>query len=116
MLFLVLQRVRHSIKTGYGVSESVYGNEEEAITRIGRGDGLGPLLWCLISTIPIKMCKMKGHATTIITTISKTVVSLIGFVFADDTDLVTAADNAHASGETLIKQMQILMTCWCGGI
>ena len=95
--FLVLQRARHSIKTGYGVSEPVYGNEEEAIDGIGQGNGLGLPLWCLISTILIKMCKMKGHATTIITAISKTVVSLIGFDFVDDTDLVTAANNAQTS-------------------
>ena len=66
-----------------------------AIAGIGQGNGLGPSLWCLISTILIKMCKMKGHATKIITTIKKTVVSLIRFSFVDDADLVTAADNAH---------------------
>ena len=118
MLFFVLQRARHSIKTGYGVSEPVYGNEDEykAITGIGQGNGLGPSLWCLISTILIKMCKMKRHATTIITAISKTVVSFLGFAFVDNADLVTAADNAHTSGETIIKRMQALMTYWCGGI
>ena len=83
---------------------------------IGQGDGLGPSLWCLISATLIKMCKMKEHATTIITAILKTVVSLIEFAYVDDTNLVTAADNDHTSGETMIKQMQALMICWFGGI
>ena len=114
IMFLVLQKAHHSIKTGYSVFEPVHGNEEAAIAEIGQGNGLRPSLWCLISTILIKMCKMKGHATTIITAISKTVVSLLGFAFVDNDDLVTAADNTHTSDATMIKQMQSLMTCWCG--
>ena len=62
------------------------------------------------------MWKLKRYATTIITTILKTVFSLIGFVFVDDTNLMTAANNAHTSGETMIEQMQTLMTNWCGWI
>ena len=55
---------------------------------------------------------MKGYTTTIITAISKTVVSFLGFAFVDDADLATAAENTHTSGSTMIKQMQALMTCW----
>ena len=102
MLFLVLKKERHSIKTGYGVSKPVYGNEDEPIAGIDQGNGLGPSLWCLISTILIKMCKMKGHGTTIIIAISRMVVSLIGFAFVDDADLVIATNNAHTSGGTMI--------------
>ena len=36
--------------------------------------------------------------------------------FVDDTDLVTAANDTHTSGETMIEQMQALMTDWCSGI
>ena len=65
-LFCVLQQACHCMKTGYGVSQPVYGNKEvvEPIAGIGQGNGLGPSLWCLISTIIIKTCK-KGHRTPI---------------------------------------------------
>ena len=59
---------------------------------------------------------MKGHGTIIITVITKTVVSLIESTFVDDTDLVTAANNAPTSGETIIKQRQALITDWCDRI
>ena len=80
-LFRVLKQARHSIKTNYGVSKPVYGNEDEnkPIAGIGQGNGLGPSLWCLTSTIIIKTCKRKGHRTTITTPISKKIVSLLGF-------------------------------------
>ena len=47
---------------------------------------------------------------------SRTEVSLLGFAFVDDADLVTAANNVYTSGEKMIAKMQLLMTDWCGGI
>ena len=74
-LFRILQQARHCIKTGYGVSKPVYGNEDKNkhIAEIAQGNGMGPSLWCLISTTIIKTCKRKGHGTTITTPISKNI-------------------------------------------
>ena len=47
---------------------------------------------------------------------SRTEVSLLGFAFVDDADLVSAADDVHTSGEEMIAKMQLLMTDWCWGI
>jgi len=117
-LFRVLQQARHCIKTGYGILEPVYGNEDEKkqYTGIGQGNKLGPSLWCLMSTIIIKTCKRKGHSTTIKTLISKKIVLLLGFAFVDNADLITAANNAYTSGLEIIQKMQALMTEWCGSI
>ena len=43
-LFEVLPKAKHKIKTGYGVSAPVYGDEETAISSIGQDNGLGPAL------------------------------------------------------------------------
>ena len=48
--------------------------------------------------------------------ISKEDVSLLGFAFVDDADLVSGADDVHTSGTTMIARFQALMTCWNGGI
>ena len=116
--FLVLQQARHRIKIGYGVLQPVYGNEDvnNPIAGNGQVNGLGTSLWCLISTIIIKCCKRKGHGTTIKTPISKIIVSLLGFDFVDDADLVTAANNAYQSDGEMIQKMQALMINWCGCI
>lgn len=57
------------------------------------------------------MCKIKGHTTTIVTAISKTVVSLLRFVFIDNTGLVSAVEDGHMSNATMIERFQALMTC-----
>ena len=56
--FRVLQQGRHRIKTGYGLSEPIYGNEDkkEPKADIGQGNGMSPSLWCLMSTVIIKNC------------------------------------------------------------
>ena len=117
-LFRVIQQACHCIKTGCGVSCPVYGNEDEnePIAGICQGNGSGPSLWCLISTIIIKNCKRKGHGTTITTPISKKIVSVLGFAFFNDADLVTVVNNAYKSGAEMIQKMQALMTEWCGCI
>lgn len=50
-----LQQACLQIKTGYGVSDPVYGVVIVPITDIGQGNGLGPSLWALISTVIINM-------------------------------------------------------------
>ena len=105
MLFCVLQRASHSIKTIYGASKPVHGDKDELIAEIGQRNGLGPSLWCLVCTILIKMCRMKRHSIAIITAISRMLVSLIELAFVDNADLVTTDNDAHMSGETMIKRM-----------
>ena len=58
-LFLVLQQARHSIKIGYGVSKPVYRNKDanNPIAGIRQGNGLGPFLWVLNSTIIFSCCR-----------------------------------------------------------
>mmetsp|Transcript_33477 Transcript_33477/g.37581 ORF Transcript_33477/g.37581 Transcript_33477/m.37581 type:complete len:105 (-) Transcript_33477:262-576(-) len=77
---------------------------------------MGPSLWCLISTILFSFCRKKGHVTTITTPISNTTISLLGFAFVDDADLVSIGKNAFQTGTEIIEKMQALMTDWCGCI
>ena len=51
-LLLVLQLARHSILTGFGLSEVTYGGILELLILMGvmQGNGAGPLFWLLISS------------------------------------------------------------------
>ena len=55
--------------------------------------------------------QVQGNRATISTAISKLEISLPGFAFVDDTDLVADADNVHISGTTMIVRFQSLITC-----
>ena len=99
----------HKIKTGYGVSDPIYGSKMQPLAGIGQGNGLGPALWCLTRSIIIKICKEKDHEITIISSITKTETLLIGFAFVDDADLVSGADDINTTGDELILKFQSLM-------
>ena len=89
----VLQKAKHKIKTSYGVSDPVYGKKESAISGIGQSNGLDPALWAFISSIIFEMCKARGHGTVVTTSVSKEDVSLLGFAFVDDADLMTCVED-----------------------
>ena len=108
-LFSILQKVMHTIKTGCGVSEPVYGNEERPLASIGQGIGLRLVLWCLNSSIVINMCKAKGNGMTITSSISKMEASLIVSAFVNDADLVSGCDDVNATGNELIPKFQASM-------
>ena len=103
-VFGVLQKAKHKIKTGYGVSAPVYGNEESTISGIGQGNGLWPALWALVSSVIIKMCKAKGYGMKVTTPISKEDLSILGFAFVDDADIVLSANDVHTTGATMITR------------
>ena len=102
--------------TRYGVSDPVYGTENQSLAGIGQGNVLGPALWCLINFIIFNMCKAKDHGITIISSISKTVTLLIGFAFVDNAYLVSGPNDVNATGVDLIPEFQALILGCNGGI
>ena len=60
-LISTLQKAVHHIKTGLGRSGPVYGNEVIPISGIGQGNGMGPILWALISSKLLLMMHTAGH-------------------------------------------------------
>ena len=110
-LFNLLQKAKHKIKTGYGVSNPVYGEEETAISDIGQGNVLSPVLWALISSIIFKICKVRGHGMNMTTAISKQEISFMGFAFVDDADFVAGAKDGNIPGATMIARLRARMTC-----
>jgi len=116
VLFYTLQKAKHHIKTGFGRSEAVYDNEEVPIMGIVQGNGLGPTLWCLISTIIFRMMEKAGHGVSMVSALSLTLVQLVGFAFVDDTDLFCAAKMSYTTAEVLSVDFQAALHQWTGGL
>ena len=54
------------------------------------------------NSITIKMCKVRGHGMNVTTPISKQEVSLLGFEFVNNVDLIYCANNVYTTGTTMI--------------
>ena len=115
-LFQVMQKSLHCIKTGYGTLEPVYGDETVPLAGSGQGNGLGPTLWALISTVILIRCKRDGHGMKSITSITKLPIYFMGYLFVDDSDIVQGSDDVNTSGESLLPDFQEFMRQWNSSI
>ena len=89
-LFKTLQQAKHHyIKTGFGRSEAAYGDEDIPVSGIGQGNGLGPTLWALISTVLIWMMERHGHSVDLLNSIE---------------------------GEDIKEEFQVALDRWAGGL
>ena len=113
-LFETIQTADHHIKTGYGRSEKAYGNndEKEPHQGIGQGNGLGPTLWALLSTILIKNMKRHGHGVKLLSAMTLSMVCIVCFAFVDDTDLVISGEFKHSTGEETCIEFQTALDRW----
>ena len=67
ILFGRLQKARHRIKTGFGISEPVYGDEKVPIQGSGQGNGIASTAWALISSKTFQVTDRAGHGLLAIT-------------------------------------------------
>jgi hypothetical protein len=113
-LFETLQTADHHIKTGYGRSNKAYGNhnEPEPHQGIGQGNGLGPPLWALLSSILIKNMKRHNQGVKLRSALTLSLVSIVCFAFVDDTDLVISGRFRHSTGEESCEELQSALDRW----
>ena len=91
-MFETIQKLKHQVRTAFGDSEDFFGGEEwrelEALMGVGQGNGAGPAIWAIISSIFFDTLRKKGFGAILEAPFSKVDVTLAGFGFVDDTDLM----------------------------
>jgi hypothetical protein len=91
-MFLTLQKASHAISTAYGISSKINGKDRHILLHgVGQGNGAGPAIWAVISTIIIHMMCSAGHGLHIVSAISGILISFVCYAFVDDTDVIHAA-------------------------
>jgi len=95
-----LHRMQHHVRSTYGNSKTLQGQQEWGIPKvgIGQGNGSSPQIWAAVSTLLFQILATEGFLAQIICAISAHQRSIVGFGFVDDTNLcVTTADNHNHS-------------------
>ena len=103
LAFEILQVAEHRIKTGFGVSEHVYGIEDdgEPLQECGQGNGLRPTRWTLISSKMIEVMRKRGHGVDLQSSLSLSLISVVCFPFVDNTDLLMSSPTRTTTGVEL---------------
>ena len=114
-MFKTLQWASHEVRTAYGVSEKSHGhNRRIPLQGFGQGNGYGPTGWAFISVVLFLVMQEMNFGALFLTAISAATVTMVGFAFVDDTDLIITASNELIDGETIAGRMQEAATTWEG--
>ena len=110
-LFETLRLATHFILTGYGVSSTKYGGkdfnaEHLPLSGIGQGNGAGPAIWAVISTLLVTLMMEDGLGATLLSALSLSTLIFVGFLFVDDTDLMITTKDPSKSDQGLLPQVQ----------
>ena len=57
-----------------------------------------------------------GHGVNLLSAMSGTLISFICYAFVDDTDVVHAGSDVYTSGEDVMREMQVVVDRWEGGL
>ena len=116
-MFETLQKASHRVTTAYGVSKQTYGqNMLIPYQGVGQGNGAGPAIWAVISTVIIAMMATAGHGFHILSAITKTLITMVCYAFVDDTDVIQSACDVNQKGEAVVPLMQSAVDRWEGGL
>jgi hypothetical protein len=116
-MFSTLQTAAHRVMTAHGISAATYGrNRDPPYQGVGQGNGAGPAIWAVISTVIIAMMTTEGHGFHLLTALSQTLISMVCYAFVDDTNLIQSAENVNETGESVRTKMQIAVDRWEGGL
>ena len=114
MMFGVIQSMVFFIRTTFGDSSSSYGGLQDIPFQGGcQGNGACPALWLIISMYLVLLMKEEGHASAINSPLSCIVLSLVGFLFVDDTDLVVMGDK-YEEDIAIYHRLQRAIDFWNG--
>jgi hypothetical protein len=107
-MFGCIQQLRHYICTAYGISDAWQQiTSHLPIHGVGQGNGAGPAIWAVISTIPFNFMRQQNLCATFKSPITNIELKLPGFGFVDDTELVATATQGN-------QLMQCFQEAVCG--
>ena len=116
-VFLTLQQSQHIISTAFGISkESHRKGRSIALQGVGQGNGAGPAIWAVISTVIINMMRTAGHGLHVVSATSCVLISFMCHSFVDNTDAVHASPSPLSVGKDVLMDMQTVVDRWEGGI
>ena len=77
-MFETLQRACHHVSTDFGISKHSYGARQDLpLQSVGQGNGAGPAIWAVISTVIIAAMATQGHGFNLISALAGALVSFV---------------------------------------
>lgn len=112
-----IQRAIHMILTASGDSGIIYGGEaigdwKNKQQGVIQGNTADPGIWSALSSVIFDVLHIQSFAVNMVAAISKQLITLVDFIYADDCDLIQSDNNnieVLASMQSLIKSWDSIM-------
>mmetsp|Transcript_17146 Transcript_17146/g.32461 ORF Transcript_17146/g.32461 Transcript_17146/m.32461 type:complete len:594 (+) Transcript_17146:248-2029(+) len=113
VMFQTIQQCQHKIRTAYGDSMQTYGgtgNYTSPPMGAGQGNGAGPQMWAVLSATLFMAMHMEGLSTQFCQKMTDKILSIVGFMYVDDMDLIRICDDIDT--EHLTEELQLTLAYW----
>ncbi|CAJ1939713.1 unnamed protein product [Cylindrotheca closterium] len=98
----MLSSATHRVCTGLGDSKRSFRPPSAVpFQGCGQGNGAGPPIWILVSSVLITMMEAMGYGFECLSALESQLVTAQCFCFVDDTDVIEAGDTVLHSGEDI---------------
>ena len=67
---------------------------EKIVQRVLQGNARGPSIWIALSSVLFEILHKGGFRTKFKSALSKKILTLVGFAYVDDCDLIQVQDNS----------------------
>ena len=79
-----------------------------------QGNGMGPFIWALISTMLLTCMKSMGFLAHLTGVLTGTTLAFVGYAFVNDTDVCFTAQNNHTPATDILPECQEGVDFWQG--
>ena len=112
-MITAIQRMTHTVRTGYGDADVSYGNyDDKSLQGGGQGNGAALPLYVAISCILISVLESAVKDVYFYTAMTLQIVQFIAIMYVDDTDLLLSVLSDTETIEDVIKRAQKAATVW----
>jgi hypothetical protein len=110
--------MKYFLCTAFGNSDSFFSNLDNVLAIQGswQGNKGSPVFWLAVSAFLVAMLHRLGHVACIVSAMSRSLFEAMGFLFVDDTDLMTVATTPTESPTQVTSGMQAAVNAWHGGL
>ena len=116
MLFMI-QGMKFYLHTAFGDSTSYFSSCHTLPLQGGcQGNKASPALWLVISICLVNLMHRLALVSQIKAAMTATAVVFAGFLFVDDTDLITISDSDAESSAVIMEHMQHAILAWQGSL
>jgi len=113
-LFTTRQNLQHHVRMLYRDSTTWEGNKVWAVpvAGIGQGNGAGPQIWAVISTLILDLLWQEGYGAAFKAAVSGDQIQFIGYSLMDDTDLIQTGPTIKSTMSDTLPLMQAVLNLW----